>query len=110
MFVFANADNGGKNHVRPKRFHLIHGQLLNRLMRCPDVGGQRHTLRSLSAATGVSKSKLSSMVNGKQMGVDEPEADAIAEAVDIPRGALFTPSVSAFANEDTEPPEEESRC
>lgn len=87
--------------MRPKRFRLIDGQLLSRLMRCPDKGGRRHTLRSLSAATGVSKSKLSSMINGRQMEVDEPEAAAIAEAVDIPTRALFAPSVFASANTNT---------
>lgn len=89
MVVFANADTGGRSNVRQPRFRLNDGQLLSRLMRCPDMGGQHHTLRSLSAATGVSKSKLSSMTRGHQMDVDEPEADAIAEAVGVTRKALF---------------------
>lgn len=89
MSVFANADTGGRSNVRQPRFRLNDGQLLSRLMRCPDMGGRLHTLRSLSAATGVSKSKLSDMTHGRQMDVGEPEADAIAEAVGVTRKALF---------------------
>ncbi|MEE4545542.1 hypothetical protein V2S66_26690 [Streptomyces sp. V4-01] len=98
MFVFANADNGGRHDVRKDRYRLNDGQLLSRLMRCPDQGGQRHTLRSLAATTGVSKSKLDSMTHGKQMDVTGEQAGAIAEAVGVARGALFTPTAFVIAN------------
>lgn len=84
--------------MRNNRYRLNDGQLLSRLMRCPDQGGKRHTLRSLAATTGVSKSKLDSMVHGNQMDVTGEQADAIAEAVGLTRGALFTPTAFVIAN------------
>lgn len=85
------------------RFTLIDGGLLLRLMKCPDRGGRRHTVRSLAAATGVSKSKISSMTR------DEPvrpltgaQASLMADAVGVRRKAIFTPTLSAFADTDTD--------
>jgi transcriptional regulator with XRE-family HTH domain len=98
MFVFANADNGGTHYVHHARHRLNDGELLSRLMRCPDAGGTRHTVRSLAAATGVSKSKLSCMLRGHQMDVTAEQADAIAEAVDVRRAALFMPRSFVIAN------------
>lgn len=102
MFVFANADNGGNRNVHHNRYRLNDGQLLSRLMRCPDAGGTHHTLRSLAAATRVSKSKLSSMLHGRQMDVTASQANAIAEAVGVQRGALFTPRTFVIANANRE--------
>lgn len=83
-------------------YRLNDGELLARLMRCPDKGGQRHTVRSLSAATGISKSKISSMAR------DEPtrpltgaQASNMAREVGVRRKALFTPTLSASADTDT---------
>lgn len=84
-------------------YRLTSGHLLNRLMRCPDVGGTRHTVRSLAAVSGVGKSKIGYMLQGRQTVVTAEQALAISEAVDIPRPALFTPIVSAF--KDTTPRE-----
>lgn len=88
-------------HQEPT-YRLIDGDLLRRLMRCPASGGQRHTVRSLSAATGVSKSKISSMLNDRQTKLPESEASAMAKAVDVHRKAIFTPIVSASADTDKE--------
>lgn len=87
--------------MRQDRYRLNDGQLLSRLMRCPDVGGKRHTLRSLAATAGVSKSKLNSMLHGNQMDVTATQADVIAEAVGVRRGALFTPKTFVIANANT---------
>lgn len=68
---------------------LTSGRLLSRLMRCPDQGGTRHTVRTLADAAGLSKSKIGDMLRDRQMCVSDQQADAIAEAVDIERDALF---------------------
>lgn len=82
------------------RYRLTSGQLLSRLMRCPDAGEQRHTVRSLAAAAGVSKSKIHSMLRGRQTKVTEEQANRIAEAVGAHRSPLFTRITSAFADTD----------
>ncbi|MFE5159678.1 hypothetical protein ACFRNT_14380 [Streptomyces sp. NPDC056697] len=82
------------------RFRLIDGPLLSRLMRCPDTGGKRHTARSLAAETGISKSKINSMIHDRQTRVTEEQAERTAEAVGVNRKALFTPCMSAFADTD----------
>jgi hypothetical protein len=69
-------------------------------MRCPDVGGTRHTIRSLATVSGVGKSKLSCMLRDRQTRVTGDQAEAIAEAVGVRRQAIFTPIVSAFADTD----------
>lgn len=84
------------------RYRLIDGQLLCRLMRCPDVGGQRHTVRSLAAVTGISKSKIGSMLHDQQTEVSADQAALMARAVGVKRKALFLPSVSAFADTNKE--------
>lgn len=84
--------------MRHNRYRLNDGQLLSRLMRCPDQGGKRHTLRSLAATAGVSKSKLNTMLHGSQMDVTAEQADAIAEAVGVQRRGLFTPTAFVIAN------------
>lgn len=83
------------------RFALIDGELLLRLMKCPDRGGRVHTARSLAKATGISKSKIHSMTR------DQPtrpltgeQATALAGAVHVRRKAIFTPIVSVFADTD----------
>ena len=80
---------------------LTPGQLLARLMRRPDTGGTRHTVRSLAAATGISKSKISSMLRDQQTRLPEHKADAVAHEVGVRRKALFTPIVSTIANTNT---------
>lgn len=82
------------------RYRLIDGQLLSRLMRCPDSGGQHHTVRSLAAVTGISKSKISSMTRDRQTEVTADQAECIARAVGERRKALFLPASSLIANED----------
>lgn len=82
------------------RFRLIDGPLLSRLMRCPDTGGRRHTARSLATETGISKSKINSMIHDRQTRVTEEQADRIAKAVGVTRKALFAPCLSALADTD----------
>lgn len=99
MDMFADEDSlGGRTTLPHAHYRLTSGHLLNRLMRCPDTGGIRHTVRSIADASGVGKSKISNMLNGRQMTVTTEQALAIAEAVDIPLAALFTPLVSTFKN------------
>lgn len=88
-------------------YRLNDGELLAHLMRCPGSGGRRHTVRSLAAATGISKSKISYMIRDQQTKVSESKATAAAEAVGFHRKALFTPIMSTFTNEDN--PEEGER-
>lgn len=83
------------------RYRLNSGQLLSRLMRCPDKGGTRHTVRSLATVTGIGKSKLSCMLHDRQTKVTAEQASRAAEAVGVERKALFTPILSAFANATT---------
>lgn len=100
--MFTNEDSLGGNTTLPyTHYRLTSGHLLNRLMRCPDTGGTRHTVRSLAAVSGVGKSKIGYMIRGRQMMVTTEQATAIAEAVDIPRTALFTPITSTFKNTST---------
>jgi len=82
-------------------YRLTDGALLGRLMKCPDTGGKRHTVRSLSAVTGISKSKISCMLRDQQTKLPESKASATAEAVGVHRKALFTPIASVFADTDT---------
>ena len=101
LFVFANADRTMEvQRVLDTRYRLTDGPLLSRLMRCPDEGGTRHTVRSLADVSGVGKSKLSCMLRDRQMRVTSEQAVRIAEAVGVRRTALFTPIVSAFADTD----------
>lgn len=86
-------------------YRLTDGALLSRLMRCPDTGGKRHTVRSLSAVTGISKSKISCMLRDQQTKLPESKASATAEAVGVHRKALFVPTMSAFADTNTPPQE-----
>lgn len=84
-------------------YRLTDGKLLARLMRCPDKGGRRHTVRSLSAVTGVSKSKISSMTRDKPTRpLPAAQADLLAEEVGVRRKAIFTPTLSAYADTDKE--------
>lgn len=86
-------------------YRLIDGDLLARLMRCPDKGGTRHTTRSLSDATGISKSKISNMTRDEPTRpLPETQASLLAQAVGVRRRAIFTPTMSASA--DTNTPEE----
>ncbi|MEU3282142.1 hypothetical protein [Streptomyces antibioticus] len=81
-------------------YRLNDGELLGRLMRCPDQGGQRHTVRSLAAVTGISKSKISCMLRDRQTKLPQSKATALADAVDVRRKALFTLIMSASADTD----------
>lgn len=99
--MFTNEDSLGGTALPYTHYRLTSGHLLNRLMRCPDTGGTRHTVRSLAAASGVGKSKISYMTQGRQMVVTAEQASAIAEAVDIPRTALFAPIASTFKDAST---------
>lgn len=82
-------------------YRLNDGKLLARLMRCPDRGGKRHTVRSLSAATGISKSTISKMTRERPTRpLPAPQATLLAEQVGVHRKALFTPTVSVFADTD----------
>ncbi|MEV6105753.1 helix-turn-helix domain-containing protein [Streptomyces sp. NPDC051940] len=88
----------------PEPAYLLNdGPLLRRLMRCPDVDGTRHTVRTLADAIGIGKSKVSAMLNGRQPKLTASQARRAAEAVGVTRKALFTPSLSAFANTDITP-------
>lgn len=86
-------------HQEPA-YRLIDGRLLRRLMRCPEGDGKRHTVRSLAAATGISKSKISSMLNDQQTRLPQSKADAVAHEVAVRRKALFTPIVSTITNKN----------
>lgn len=84
-------------------YRLNDGKLLVRLMRCPDKGGKRHTVRSLSAATGISKSTISKMTREQPTRpVPETQASLLATEVGVHRKALFTPTLSAFADTDSD--------
>ena len=83
-------------------YRLNDGELLSRLMRCPDRGGRRHTVRSLAEVTGISKSKISCMLRDRQTKLPQSKATALADAVDVRRKALFTPIASASADADKE--------
>lgn len=81
-------------------YELIDGPLLKRLMKRPDQGGQRHTVRSLSEVTGISRSKISNMTRDRMTVVTADQATATAEAVGVNRKALFTPRLFSFENRD----------
>ena len=81
---------------------LTDGPLLKRLMKRPDTGGTRHTVRSLAAATGISKSKISSMLNDRQTRVTAHQANLTAEAVGVRRKAIFMPQTSTSTDIDKE--------
>lgn len=82
-------------------YRLTDGELLARLMRCPDTGGTRHTVRSLSAVTGISKSKISDMTRDEPTRpVPETQASLLAQAVGVRRKAIFMPTTSASADTD----------
>lgn len=83
-------------------YRLNDGALLARLMRYPERGGRRHTVRSLAAVTGISKSKISYMLRDQQTKLPRSKATATAEAVGVHRKALFTPILSTFTNEDNQ--------
>lgn len=83
-------------------YRLTDGELLARLMRCPDKGGARHTVRSLSVATGISKSKISNMTRDEPTRpVSETQASLLAQAVGVRRKAIFMPITSVSADTDT---------
>ena len=85
------------------RFALIDGALLLRLMKCPDRGGQRHTVRSLAEATGIGRSKISKMTRGESVRpLTGAQASDMARAVGVRRKAIFTHSLSVSANTDEE--------
>lgn len=82
-------------------YRLNDGKLLVRLMRCPAKGGERHTVRSLSAATGISKSTISKMTREQPTRpIREPQASLLAREVGVHRKALFTPTLSVSADTD----------
>lgn len=84
-------------------YRLNDGKLLARLMRCPDKGGKRHTVRSLSAATGISKSTISKMTREQPTRpVPGMQASLLAKEVGMHRKALFTPTLSVSADTDSD--------
>jgi hypothetical protein len=89
LFLFANANNLKVRKLVRVQYQLIDGQLLSRLMRCPEPDGTRHTLRSLAQASGLSKSKVAHMVHGRRPLVSKEQAAAIAAAVGVRREAVF---------------------
>ena len=104
LSMFANVDSTEvarvpEPHQEPT-YRLIDGDLLGRLMRCPDKGGRRHTVRSLAEVTGISKSKISYMLRDRQTKLPQSKATALAEAVDVRRKALFMPMMSTFTDAD----------
>jgi len=82
--------------VPDARYRLHDGPLLKRLMRHPEQGGEVHTMRSLAGVTGLSYSKIHKLITEERPFVDEPDADRIAEAVQVHRRALFAPTQSPF--------------
>lgn len=79
-------------------YRVHDGLLLKRLMRCPEAGGTVYTVRSLATVTGMSYSKIQKLVTGERPTVSEPEADRIAQAVQVRRKALFAPTSSPFGD------------
>lgn len=90
-----------------KPYYLSDGQLLQRLMKCPQPGGTRHTVRSLATLTKVGKSKLSNAINGRQTRFTAEDADTIAAAVGVQRSPLFLPRTFVIANANIEQTEQE---
>lgn len=86
--------------MRTPHYRLTDGPLLRRLMRCPDMGGQRHTVRSLAREAGLGKSKIGYMLAGRQMTVTGEQADRIARAVGVNRKAIFLPTASTSTDTD----------
>lgn len=85
------------------RFALISGELLLRLMKCPDRGGQRHTVRTLAEAAGLGRSTISKMTRDKSVRpLTAAQASCMARAVGVPRKAIFTPILSVSADTDEE--------
>ncbi|MBZ6258800.1 hypothetical protein KVH22_25125 [Streptomyces olivaceus] len=85
------------------RFALIDGELLLRLMKCPDRGGQRHTVRTLAEAAGIGRTKVSKMTRGESVRpLTAAQATNMARAVGIRRKAIFTHILSVSADTDKE--------
>lgn len=78
------------------RYRLHDGPLLKRLMQQPLPGGTSYTVRSLASVTGLSYSKIQKLVSEERPYVDQVDADRIAEAVQVRRKALFSPTPSPF--------------
>ncbi|MEV4438201.1 helix-turn-helix transcriptional regulator [Streptomyces sp. NPDC049577] len=64
----------------------------------PESGGAVHTVRSLARATGVSWSKIHRLITEERPTVTRDQADRIANAVQVNRKALFTPTSSPFGD------------
>lgn len=84
------------------RYRLHTGALLRRLMDGPIEGKARHTVRSLAAAAGVSRSKVQYMISEDRQRdtVAEEVADRFAREVGCDRPSLFRPIVSASPDTD----------
>lgn len=87
-------------HVHNRRYRIHDGQLLRQLMKRPGSAGVRHTVRSLAEATGLSYTKIHRLITEERPTVEANEADAVAEAVEVRRRALFTPTSSPFEDGD----------
>jgi hypothetical protein len=83
-------------------YRLTNAPLLKRLMRGPTENGRRHTARSLSDATGISKSKIWHMIHGRQPKLPQSKMHAVLNEVDAEQGWLFTPIAYTFKNANTE--------
>ncbi|CAL9599768.1 hypothetical protein [Streptomyces sp. enrichment culture] len=85
------------------RFTLIDGELLLRLMKCPDRGGQKHTVRTLAEVTGIGRTKISKMTRGEPVRpLNGTQASNMARAVGVSRKAIFTHTLSVSADTDEE--------
>lgn len=82
-------------------YRLTNASLLKRLMRGPTENGRRHTARSLAAATGISKSKIWHMINGRQPKLPQSKMRAVLNEVDAEQAWLFTPITYTFKNANT---------
>ncbi len=88
--------------MRPGRYRIHDGRLLQRLMRNPGPAGTEHTVRSLARATGLSASKVQRLITEERPTVTDGQATRIAEAVGERRRALFAPTPSPSSNGDHE--------
>lgn len=82
------------------RWRLTDGLLLRRLMQAPGSARPALTPRDLAEAAGLSESKIAKLLRGTRPTVTESQADRIATAVGVARGALFLPTSSSSADAD----------
>jgi transcriptional regulator with XRE-family HTH domain len=59
-----------------------------------------HSVRSVAAAAGTSRTTVSNLLTGKQLRVSEELAKSLAFILDVPVADLFMPAVSTSADID----------